>query len=188
MIKMFWNLKEVQEQEEDMQTQKKQIALIGAGKLGKGYLADLFGRAGYELIFMARNPAQVAQMRAQGYYTVVLEHEDGSGMELYRVEGFQIWCTEGPEREDCLRILSEVPIASIQVYDNGFAAVGKLLGEAIAIEKGETPDYNVDNECLVDIQVQAHIPESYIPNLNQRLDIYRRIADIRGEEDAEHRV
>ena len=29
-----------------MQTQKKQIALIGAGKLGKGYLADLFGRAG----------------------------------------------------------------------------------------------------------------------------------------------
>ena len=124
-----------------MQTQKKQIALIGAGKLGKGYLADLFGRAGYELIFMARNPAQVAQMRAQGYYTVVLEHEDGSGMELYRVEGFQIWCTEGPEREDCLRILSEVPIASIQVYDNGFAAVGKLLGEAIArrAEAGAPP-------------------------------------------------
>ena len=86
-----------------MQIQKKQIALIGAGKLGKGYLADLFGRAGYELIFMARNPAQVAQMRAQGYYTVVLEHEDGSGTEQYRVEGFQIWCTEGPEREDCLR-------------------------------------------------------------------------------------
>lgn len=45
MIKMFWNLKEVQEQEEDMQTQKKQIALIGAGKLGKGYLAvSLAGR------------------------------------------------------------------------------------------------------------------------------------------------
>lgn len=67
----------------------------------------------------------------------------------------------------------------------GYDMYLKLLGEAIAIEKGETPDYNVDNECLVDIQVQAHIPESYIPNLNQRLDIYRRIADIRGEEDAD---
>ena len=154
-----------------MQTQKKQIALIGAGKLGKGYLADLFGRAGYELIFMARNPAQVAQMRAQGYYTVVLEHEDGSGMELYRVEGFQIWCTEGPEREDCLRILSEVPIASIQVYDNGFAAVGKLLGEAIArrAEAGAPPldillvvNYPSSDKIFADlIEAELHTETHY---------------------------
>ena len=32
---------------------KKQIALIGAGKWGKGYVADLFGKAGYEVIFLA---------------------------------------------------------------------------------------------------------------------------------------
>ena len=29
------------------------------------------------------------------------------------------------------------------------------------------------------MQIQAHIPESYIDSLSQRLDIYRRIADIR---------
>jgi len=34
------------------------------------------------------------------------------------------------------------------------------------------------------MQVTAHIPESYISDLNQRLDIYRRIADIRTREDA----
>ena len=67
----------------------------------------------------------------------------------------------------------------------GYDMYLKLLNEAIAVEKGEIPDYNVDNECLIDIQVQAHIPETYISNLNQRLDIYRRIADIRGEEDAD---
>ncbi|MDD6175173.1 MAG: transcription-repair coupling factor, partial [Firmicutes bacterium] len=66
----------------------------------------------------------------------------------------------------------------------GYDMYLKLLGEAIAVEKGETPDYSTDNECLIDIQIQAHIPERYIPNLNQRLDIYRRIADIRSEEDA----
>ncbi len=58
-----------------------------------------------------------------------------------------------------------------------------LLGEAISREKGETPpDY--DAECLVDMQIQAHIPESYISNLSQRLEIYRRIADIRTRDDA----
>ena len=34
------------------------------------------------------------------------------------------------------------------------------------------------------VQLQAHIPEKYIGDLNQRLEIYRRIADIRTQEDA----
>jgi len=58
-----------------------------------------------------------------------------------------------------------------------------LLSEAISREKGENPP-QYDSECLVDMQVQAHIPENYISNLNQRLEIYRRIADIRTREDA----
>ena len=58
-----------------------------------------------------------------------------------------------------------------------------LLAEAISREKGETPQ-EYDQECLVDMQVQAHIPESYISNLSQRLEIYRRIADIRTRDDA----
>ncbi|WBY63898.1 transcription-repair coupling factor [Thermocaproicibacter melissae] len=58
-----------------------------------------------------------------------------------------------------------------------------LLSDAIRREKGEeVQEYG--EECLVDLQVPAHIPEDYIPDLNQRLDIYRRIADIRTSEDA----
>ena len=36
----------------------------------------------------------------------------------------------------------------------------------------------------MDMQIQAHIPDSYIENLSQRLEVYRRIADIRTREDA----
>ena len=59
----------------------------------------------------------------------------------------------------------------------------KLLDEAIRLEKGEAPP-PADAECLVDLQVQAHIPERYIESLPQRLEIYRRIAGIRSGEDA----
>ena len=65
----------------------------------------------------------------------------------------------------------------------GYDMYLKLLGEAVSRAKGETPAA-ADGECLVDMQVQAHIPESYIENLSQRLEIYRRIADIRSDEDA----
>ena len=66
----------------------------------------------------------------------------------------------------------------------GYDLYLKLLGEAVIMEKGELPSAPVDNECLVDMQVQAHIPERYIENLSQRLDIYRRIAGIKNQDDA----
>ena len=66
----------------------------------------------------------------------------------------------------------------------GYDLYLKLLGEAVKMEKGELPVAPVDNECLVDMQVQAHIPERYIENLSQRLDIYRRIAGIKTQDDA----
>ena len=59
----------------------------------------------------------------------------------------------------------------------------KLLNEAVREEKGEAPEKRED-ECLVDLQVEAHIPERYIQSSQQRLYVYRRIADIRSQEDA----
>lgn len=65
----------------------------------------------------------------------------------------------------------------------GYDMYLRLLNEAVSEEKGEqAAPYEL--ECLVDVQVQAHIPEYYIESLSQRLDIYRRISDIRTEEDA----
>ena len=111
---------------------QQQIALIGAGKLGKGYIADLFGQAGYEVIFLVRRQQQAENLRAQGKYTVYVSHEDGSGISQKEISGFTAWCSEGAEREQCLEVLTQVPLASVQIYDDGFADAGKLLGEAIA--------------------------------------------------------
>lgn len=65
----------------------------------------------------------------------------------------------------------------------GYDMYIKLLGEAIAEEKGETPERTAD-ACMVDIRVGAHIPEDYIDNLAQRIDIYKKIAGIQNDEDA----
>ena len=65
----------------------------------------------------------------------------------------------------------------------GYDLYLKLLGEAIRREKGEDVQ-PLDEGCLIDVQIQAHIPESYISDLNQRLEIYRRIADVRTRDDA----
>ena len=67
--------------------------------------------------------------------------------------------------------------------DVGYDMYLKLLSDAVKEENGEKV-YDYDSECLVDIQVEANIPESYIKGLGQRLDVYKRISDIRNNEDA----
>ena len=65
----------------------------------------------------------------------------------------------------------------------GYDMYLKLLDEAVSEEKGEKNTAK-DLDCLIDISVDSHIPESYVESLTLRLDVYRRIADIRSNEDA----
>ena len=66
----------------------------------------------------------------------------------------------------------------------GYDMYLKLLGEAVSEEKGEKKPGTNELDCLIDVSVDAHIPESYIESLTLRLDVYRRIADIRSKNDA----
>ncbi|HIX65068.1 MAG TPA: transcription-repair coupling factor [Candidatus Anaerotruncus excrementipullorum] len=65
----------------------------------------------------------------------------------------------------------------------GYDMYLKLLSEAVAAQRGE-PAPQQPAECMVDIRVGAHIPEEYIENLSQRIDIYKKIAAIQTQEDA----
>ena len=65
----------------------------------------------------------------------------------------------------------------------GYDMYLKLLSQAVVEERGETPEVSSD-DCLIDLRIGAHIPEDYIDNLMQRIDVYKKIAGIQTEEDA----
>lgn len=68
----------------------------------------------------------------------------------------------------------------------GYDMYLKLLEEAVMEEKGEKPEKRAD--CAADLAVSANIPEKYVPSGEQRMDLYRRIAWIRTEEDADEMI
>lgn len=63
----------------------------------------------------------------------------------------------------------------------GYDMYIKLLEEAVLEEKGEKPA--PPKECGVNLPVDAYIPETYISSMAQRMDMYKKIARIRTEED-----
>ena len=65
----------------------------------------------------------------------------------------------------------------------GYDLYCKMLNEAVKEAKGITTEAGFDT--FVDVEIDAYIPVSYIPNEYQKLDIYKRIADIEVEEETE---
>ncbi len=66
----------------------------------------------------------------------------------------------------------------------GYDMYLKLLAEAVGEEKGEEVK-DTSRDCLIDLNIDANIPKKYIENVPHRLAMYRRIADIRCQEDAD---
>ncbi len=63
----------------------------------------------------------------------------------------------------------------------GYDLYCKMLNEAVRQMKGEIPEEIFNT--TIDLDVDAYIPASYIPNEYQKLDIYKRIAAIESEEE-----
>ena len=66
----------------------------------------------------------------------------------------------------------------------GYDLYVKMLGQAIATARGEAPAPD-KSDCLVDITVDAFLPEDYIPDAAGRIEAYKRIAAIETTTDAE---
>ena len=69
------------------------------------------------------------------------------------------------------------------MVDVGYDMYMKLLNEAVLEERGIPVPQRAD--CSTDLAVAASIPDRYIPSSEQRMDIYRRIAMIRTEDEAD---
>ena len=66
----------------------------------------------------------------------------------------------------------------------GYDMYLKLLEEAVSEEKGERAPDVEEPQCLIDLPVDASIPEDYITSTASRLAMYKAIANIKNDSDA----
>ena len=108
---------------------QKKIVLIGAGNIGKGYLADLFFSRGYHLVFLAHSLEQTLSMRREGKYPFYKIHNDGKIEERF-ISGYEVYSTAA-EREQCIKALCETDYASVHLYPKSYPDIAALIAEAV---------------------------------------------------------
>ena len=64
----------------------------------------------------------------------------------------------------------------------GYDMYLKLLDEAVLEERGEKPK---EPDCTADLNVTANVDKDYVSRGEERMDLYRRMAAIRTQEDAD---
>ena len=64
----------------------------------------------------------------------------------------------------------------------GYDMYLKLLDEAVLEERGEAPK---EPDCTADLNVTANVDKDYVSRGEERMDLYRRMAAIRNQEDAD---
>ncbi|MGZ6744945.1 MAG: transcription-repair coupling factor, partial [Nocardioides sp.] len=69
------------------------------------------------------------------------------------------------------------------IADVGFDLYVRLVGEAVNEFKGEAaPELN---EVRIELPVDAHLPHDYIPSERLRLEMYKRLAEVRSDDDVD---
>ena len=64
----------------------------------------------------------------------------------------------------------------------GYDMYLKLLDEAVLEERGEKPK---EPDCTADLNITANVDKDYVSRGEERMDLYRRMAAIRSQEDAD---
>jgi transcription-repair coupling factor (superfamily II helicase) len=72
-----------------------------------------------------------------------------------------------------------------QIEEVGFSLYTEMLDRAVrALKQGKVPDFDLasEHEAEVELHLPALIPDDYLPDVNTRLTLYKRIASARDED------
>jgi transcription-repair coupling factor (superfamily II helicase) len=72
------------------------------------------------------------------------------------------------------------------IADVGFDLYMRMVGEAVNDYKsGIIEGEEINHDCKIELPINAHLSQEYIPGERLRLDLYRRLADVKTDADVQ---
>ena len=154
------------------------MIICDADRLGLSQLYQLRGRVGRSnrtaYAFLMYRPDRILQDAAEKRLGAIREYTElGSGFRI---------AMRDLEIRGAGNLLGKAQ--SGHMAEVGYDLYCKLLNQSVMRLKGEN-EITDEFETAIDLNIDAFLPDYYIPNETQKLDLYKRIASITGEEDYE---
>ncbi len=105
----------------------KEMMIIGAGKIGRGYLSDLYSEAGFHLIFVNSKTDTIDKLNEAGKYTIFISNGDKLDKKI--ISDYEAYALSRDFDKIADR-LCDIDIASIALYPSAYDDVAELIAEA----------------------------------------------------------
>ncbi len=117
------------------------IVIWGAGRIGRGFIADLFAAADYHVTLVDQSPALIAELRAAGRYTVVCaEGRDQRHDRIIR--GFTALSTA--QADAVTAAVAAADLVAVAVFPQHFPAVAQQIIPGLQQRWAERPGSTLD--------------------------------------------
>lgn len=143
----------------------KKLLQFGAGKIGRSFIAQVFSKAEYEIIFVDIDPCVVKSINESGSYDVIIKSDEKE--EKYTVD--HISAIDVTATRKVIKAIIETDIISISVGKKSLLKLARILARGIKNRYTEVPGTPVDIILAENVRDAASLLSA---------EIARRIPDV----------
>lgn len=125
---------------------RKKLVLFGAGKIGRSFIGQLFGKSGYEVVFVDVYKPVIDALNQKGKYKVIIKEQEGSVIWVENVRG--VWTID---QDKVTGELCDADLIALSVGQNGFPGIMPLIA------KGLIQRYEADPTSAIDIIIAENL-------------------------------
>jgi mannitol-1-phosphate 5-dehydrogenase len=120
---------------------QKEIVIWGTGRIGRGFVADLFSAAGYRLVFVDQSQALVEQMRRAGAYSTV-KAVSAATLERTRISAYRALSTD--QEDEVAAAVAGTDLIALAVFPQNFKAAAAELARLILLRREQGRQHPVN--------------------------------------------
>ena len=106
---------------------QKKLVIFGAGKIGRSFIGQLFGKGGYDVVFIDVDKRIVDELNRRGNYNVVIKAEKETVINISNVRGIFAMDESRVEKE-----IFDAGILAVSVGQNGLPHILPLIAKGLA--------------------------------------------------------
>ncbi len=119
-----------------MERVSKSIVIWGAGRIGRGFIGDLFHQNGYRLTLVDQSQALVDQINSQSSYSVF--HADGEKKERIEIRDYQALHTG--QKAEIQTVFNQTDLMAVSVFPQHFEQVALQIQSHLLARREEVGD------------------------------------------------
>lgn len=122
----------------------RNVIIVGAGRLGKGFMGEIFFNAGWQITFLDRDPQVIQALNRTGAYTVQVHTTDA--VFTNEITGYQAYLAD--EHYQVMTNFLKSDLLMLPLYPADFEAVAKYLAHCFNTQYDTDPMAKKTLVCL----------------------------------------